>query len=71
MPTELWIAMLTLVGTLVGTFGGIVTSNKMTCYRIEQLENRVGEHNNFARRKPVAEKQIELIECRLDDLEHK
>lgn len=36
---------------------------------IEELTREVREHNNFARRMPVVEKQIEFINHRLDDLE--
>ena len=36
--TTLAAAWMSLVGTLAGTFGGILVSNKLTTYRIEQLE---------------------------------
>ena len=35
------VAGLSLIGTLAGTFGGILTSNKLTGYRLEQLENKL------------------------------
>lgn len=70
MPTELWVAIMSLVGTLGGTFGGIIAGNKMTCYRIEQLEKKVDKHNNFAARMPVVEEQIKVINHRIGDLEH-
>ena len=57
------------MGTLGGSLGGIVVSSKLTAYRIQQLENKVAEHNNFARRMPVVEEQIDNIERRLDRLE--
>ena len=44
-------------------------SSKMTNYRLLQLENKVAEHNNFARRMPVIEEQIKAINHRIDDLE--
>lgn len=70
MPsTEFWVAALSLVGTLAGTFGGIVVSSKLTNYRIEQLEKKVDKHNNFAARMPVVEEQIKGINHRIDDLE--
>lgn len=62
-------ALLSLVGTLMGSLGGILVSSKLTAYRIEQLEKRVAEHNNFARRMPVVEEQIKEITHRVDDLE--
>lgn len=69
MPVEFWIAALTLIGTLVGTFGGILVANKLSCYRIEQLEKKVDRHNNFAARMPVVEEQIKVINHRIGDLE--
>ena len=47
MSETLIIAILSLVGTLGGTFGGILVSNKLTNYRLEQLENKVQAHNNL------------------------
>lgn len=67
--TTIVVAVLSLIGTLGGSLGGIVVSSKLTAYRIEQLENKVAEHNNFARRMPVLEEQIENLGRRIDDLE--
>ena len=44
--TTLAVAGMSLLGTLAGTFGGILVSNKLTTYRIEQLEKKVAAHNN-------------------------
>ena len=54
----------------MGTFGGILTSNKLINYRLKQLEDEVRQHNNFARRMPVVEEQIKVINHRIEDLEH-
>ena len=69
MPTEIVVSLLSLAGTAIGAFGGIVVSAKLTNYRLAQLEKRVSEHNNFARRMPVVEEQIKVINHRIDDLE--
>jgi hypothetical protein len=71
MSDTVIIGILSLAGTMLGTFGGILTSSKLTNYRIEQLENKVGEHNNFAQRMPVVEEQIKEIWHRLAALEEK
>ena len=63
-------AIVSALCSLVGTFGGILVSSKLTAYRLEQLEKRVAEHNNFAIRLPVIEEQIKVINHRLEDLEH-
>ena len=69
MTNEVIVAILALVGTLIGTFGGILTSSKLTAYRLEQLEQKVDKHNNFAERIPVIEEQIKVANHRIDDLE--
>lgn len=70
MNTNVIVAMLSLIGTLAGSLGGILVSSKLTNYRLQQLENRVAEHNHFAQRLPVIEEQIKVINHRLEDLEH-
>ncbi len=67
--TSIIVAVLSLIGTLGGSLGGILVSSKLTNFRLQQLENRVAEHNNFARRMPVIEEKIKEITERIDDLE--
>jgi len=63
------IAAVSFLGTLVGTIGGIIASARLTNYRLAQLEEKVGKHNNFAERMPVIEEQIKVINHRIEDLE--
>lgn len=70
MNSTILIALLSFAGTLIGTFGGIVTSAKLTNYRIEQLEKKVEAHNNFAVRIPLLEEKIKVEEHRIADLEN-
>lgn len=69
MSDVVLVGILSLIGTLGGTFGGILTSAKLTNYRIAQLEKKVEEHNGFARRIPVLEEKIKVEEHRIEDLE--
>jgi len=69
MSETVLVALISLLGTLGGTFCGILTSAKLTNYRIEQLEKKVEEHNNFAKRIPVIEEKIKVEEHRIEDLE--
>ena len=71
MKTEILVALLSLMGTLGGSLGGILVSSKLTAYRLQQLEARIAEHNNFARRMPVVEEQIKVANHRIEDLERK
>lgn len=70
------IALISFAGTLIGTFGGIITSNKLTNYRIEELEKKVEKHNKVVERvyilekdKAVFEEEIKVANHRIDDLE--
>ena len=45
------------------------TAQAVTDEQLRQLTREVREHNNFARRMPVAEEQIKVINHRLEDLE--
>lgn len=71
MTSEIIVALVAFAGTLIGTFGGIITSAKLTNYRIKQLEDKVNEHNQFARRMPVVEEKIKVAEQRIEGLERK
>lgn len=71
MNNEIIIAFISVLGTVLGSFGGIVTSSKLTSFRIEKLEQKVDKHNNFAARMPVIEEQIKVINHRIDHLERK
>ena len=69
MNGETLISILSLIGTLVGAFGGIIVSSKLTIYRIEQLEKKVDKHNNFAERLPVVEEQLKDLNRRVEAVE--
>ncbi|MDE5763766.1 MAG: hypothetical protein K2I00_02225 [Ruminococcus sp.] len=77
MNTEIVIALISLIGTLGGSLGGIVVSSKMTNYRIGQLEKKQEKYNNLIERTfkleermEVADEKIKVINHRLEDLEH-
>lgn len=69
MSETIIVALIAFGGTFIGTLGGIITTSKLTCYRIEQLEKKVDKHNNFASRMPVIEEQIKVLNHRVEDLE--
>lgn len=68
MTEAIIVAILSLIGTLGGTFGGILTANKLTNYRIEQLEKKVEKHNQVIDRVYNLEKAEAVIEEELDHL---
>jgi hypothetical protein len=71
------VGLLSLVGTLAGTFGGILVSNRLTTYRISQLEQKQDKHNaviermyHAEERLCVVDEKIKVIDHRIADLEH-
>ena len=69
-------ALIALIGSAIGTFGGILAANKLTVYRIEQLEKKVDKHNNLVERMYEVEERVALLDekqkvanHRIDDLE--
>ena len=76
MPTELIIALISLGGTALGTFGGIFINTRLSNYRIEQLEKKVDKHNSLIERtyaieqhNAVVDEEIKVANHRIDDLE--
>lgn len=68
MSPEVITAIASLVGTIIGTFGGILVNTKLTTYRIEQLEKKVEKHNNVVERTSLIEKDIKVIYHELNEL---
>ena len=62
---------LALIGSAIGVFSGIKTGQKVTEVKIEELTREVREHNHFAKRIPVVEEQIKVINHRIKDSEGK
>lgn len=68
MSSEMYIAVLAFLGTAVGSVGGILTANKLTNYRIAQLEEKVDKHNCLVERMVVVEQSTKSAHHRIDDL---
>lgn len=82
MGEDIGIALISLFGTFAGTIGGILTSNKLTGYRIERLEvhleeqmkklNEINEKTfNLEKSSELQEEKIKVANHRIDDLERK
>ena len=76
MSNEIIVGLLSLAGTLLGSVFGILAANKLTIYRLEQLEKKVEKHNNVIERvyilekdKAVFEEEIKTANHRIKDLE--
>ena len=62
--TTIIVAIITFLGSLIGTFSGF----KLTSYRVEQLEKKVEKHNSLIERTYALEKRSSLLEERLSAL---
>ena len=63
------VALITGGVTLVGVLIANGKTQAVMETKLEELTREVREHNNFARRMPVVEEQIKVINHRIDDLE--
>lgn len=68
MAGQIIIAIISLIGTLVGTFAGILTSTKLSNYRIEQLEKKVEKHNSVVERTALLERDMKTVWYEINEL---
>ena len=66
---DIIVALIAFCGTLLGSLGGILASSKLTNYRIQQLENKVEKHNNFAEKIPLIQVELKDHKERIEHLE--
>ena len=73
MTSEIIVGVLSLIGTLIGSYSGI----RLITYRIEQLEKKVEKHNNIIERTykleeatAIQAEQIRVANHRISDLEN-
>ena len=66
---EIIVAIITGGIALVGVLLANQKTQAVMETRIDELTREVREHNNFARRMPVVEEQIKVINHRIQDLE--
>ena len=76
MSDVIIVALISLAGTLCGSICGILAANKLSMYRIQQLEKKVEKHNNVIERvynlekqEAVIEEEIKVANHRINDLE--
>lgn len=69
MSEAIVVAIISSLVTLAGVLIANGRAQAVTETKIEELTREVREHNNFARRMPVIEEQIKVINHRIADLE--
>lgn len=72
MSNELIIAILSCLGTIAGSITGILVSNRLSNYRIEQLEKKIDKYANnmdeIRERLIIVEQSTKSAHNRLDDV---
>jgi uncharacterized membrane protein YfbV (UPF0208 family) len=69
MSEAIVVALITGAITLVGVILANSKSNAVMEEQIKELTREVREHNNFAKRMPVVEEQVKIINHRINNLE--
>lgn len=72
MSAEVIVSFISLVGTLAGSLAGILVSNKLSTYRIEQLEKKIDKYANnvdeIKERLVIVEQSTKSAHHRIDDV---
>ena len=66
---ETWYPLLSLICTAITSFAGVMISNKLVNFRLEQLEKKVEAHNNLVIRMTKVESTVDDLKSRVNDLE--
>lgn len=68
MSSEMIVALVSFAGTAIGSIAGVLTANKLTNYRISQLEEKVNKHNNLVERMTAVEQSVKSAHKRIDEI---
>lgn len=68
MSEGIVVALLGLLGTLAGSFLGVIASQKLTQFRLSALEDKVNKHNQLVERTYKLEGQMEEVRHDIRDL---
>lgn len=69
MRSDILTGIFSLIASLVGTFGGILTSTKLTNYQINELKKQVDKHNSIIERTFKLEEHSKYVDERIEKLE--
>ena len=68
MSDVVLVALVGAGGSVLGSLLGVLASNKLTNYRIEQLEKKVDKHNNLIDRTYKLERKVDMLSQHVDEL---
>ena len=70
MSEAVFVAVLGFAGTLLGSLFGVLAAQKLTQYRLAQLEEKVNKHNNLIERTYKLEGQMAECQHEIKDLKN-
>ncbi len=68
MNPEILVSILSLAGTLCGSIIGCMAANRLSNYRIGQLEEKVDKHNHLVERMVIVEQSTKSAHHRIDEI---
>lgn len=68
MPDVVIVSLISLAGTLFGSIAGVMTANRLTTYRVEELEKKVDKFNNLVERTFMLEQSTARQWDRIDEI---
>lgn len=71
MSDAIIVAVLSLVGTAIGSVVSVLTANRLTNYKIDELKKTVEKHNSLIDRTYRLEERATLMDERLENLDHR
>jgi len=70
MHSDILTGLFSFVASLIGTFGGIITSTNLTNYQIKELKKQVDKHNGVIERTYRLEEHSKYVDERISKLEN-
>ena len=71
MPETIVVAIISLIGTLTGSYLSQRKSSALIAYRLEQLEKKVDKHNNLVERMYKVEEKLSIQEKETKVIDHR
>lgn len=71
MTETVIVAVLSLVGTAIGSIVSVLTANRLTNYKIDALQKQVEKHNQVIERTFRLEEHAAVVDVQLDAAEQR
>lgn len=71
MSDSIIVAILSLIGTALGAVVSVLTANRLTNYKIDELRKVVEKHNGLIDRTYKLEKDVTIVNEKMDVLDHR